>query len=457
MWNTTRRILLVALLVVGGLLGAAPKNAAAQLSLPNAQTSFQVLNLGTAPANCTYDIYSNAGGAAAFQQAISSPIPVNGSVLVYTGATANGGSSIPAGVNSGVVSCDQEVSAVVVFQNDVKRDAYVATKTPANVMYVPVAYKNYFNFSSSIRVQNTSATAQTVQVAYTEVGAAAPLTTKSVSLPANGSATLDQSAVTELVNGKSYSVKLTGTQPIAVNVAIFGITGTSVASQLYAYNGFAAGDTKVYTPVVLKEYYGFRTATTIMNIGPASATVTRRYSNGQTDTFTLAPNASNVMLDFNNAKLTAGNTLYSSVIESTQPLVVVVNQSSATTQRATTYAGLPSNGGALEVFAPSVVKRFYGYNSSIACQNVGTAATPVRVQYSGTTNVAEKVVIASLAPGAVGQIYQPSETALPNSFSGAARVEADQPLVCVVNQDQNELPFSTQVKDVFASYEGIKK
>jgi hypothetical protein len=449
-------MLLVALLVVGGLLGTAPRNTAAQ-TMNNMQTSFQIQNLGTGAANCTYDIYSNAGGAAAFQQAIASAIPVGGSVLVYTGAAANGGTSIPAGVNSGVVSCDQEVSAVVVFQNDLKRDAYVATKTPATTMYVPVAYKKYFNFSSSIRVQNTSAVAQTVQVVYTEAGQTNPTATKSVSLAPNGSATLDQAAVAELVDGKSYSVKLTGAQPIAVNVSIFGLDNTSVSSQLYAYNGFASGDTKVYTPVVLKEYYGFRTATTIQNISASSATVTRKYSNGQTDTFTLAPGASNVMLDFNNPKLTAGNTLYSSVIESTQQIVVVVNQSSATTNRATTYAGLPSNGGALEVFAPSVVKRFYGYNSSIACQNVGTAATPVRVQYSGSTNVQEKQVIASLAPGAVGQLYQPSETALPNSFNGSARVEADQPLVCVVNQDQNEAPYATQVKDVFASYEGIKK
>ncbi|HYF66444.1 MAG TPA: hypothetical protein VD886_26685, partial [Herpetosiphonaceae bacterium] len=146
MWNTTRRILLIALLVVGGLLGTAPRQAAAQLVMASPQSSFQVTNLGSAAANCTYDIYSNNGGAAAYQQTIASAIPVNGSVLVYTGAAANGGTGIPAGVNSGVVSCDQEVAAVVVFQNDVKRDAYVATKTPANIMYVPVAYKNYFNF-----------------------------------------------------------------------------------------------------------------------------------------------------------------------------------------------------------------------------------------------------------------------------------------------------------------------
>jgi hypothetical protein len=457
MWSITRRILFIALLVLGGLLGASPRNAAADVPLLNAQTSFQVINLGTAPANCTYDIYSNAGGAASFSQAIASTIPVNGSVLVYTGAAANGGTLIPAGVNSGVVSCDQEVSAVVVFQNDLKRDAYVATKTPANTMYVPVAYKNYYDFSSSIRVQNTSATAQTVAMSYYAPNATTPTTTKNVALAANGSASIDQSTIAELANGVSYSVKLVGTAPIAVNVAIFGVVGRPYEPQLYAYNGFAAGDLKVYTPVVLNNYYGFNTATTVLNVGNAVATVKRTYSNGQVDNFTLQPNASNVMLDFNSAKLPKGNFLYSSVIESTQPVVVVVNQSSTASQRATSYAGLPSNGGATTVFAPSVVKRFYGYNSSIACQNVGAAATSVSVQYTGSTNVPTKQVIASLAPGAVGQIYQPSEVALPNGFSGSAVVTASQNLVCVVNQDQNEAPYATQVKDVFASYEGIIK
>jgi hypothetical protein len=106
--------------------------------------------------------------------------------------------------------------------------------------------------------------------------------------------------------------------------------------------------------------------------------------------------------------------------------------------------------------APSAVKRFYGYNSSISCQNVGTAATPLRVTYSGTA-IANKVVNPSLAVGAVYQIYQPADTQLPNAWNGTAQVNADQNIVCVVNQDQNEAPYNTQNKDVFAAYNGIAK
>jgi hypothetical protein len=458
MWSITRRILFIALLVLGGLLGGAPRNAAADVPGTGFQSSFQIQNLGTAAANCTYDIYSNAGGAASFSQAIASTIPVGGSVLVYTGAAANGGSSIPAGVNSGVVSCDQEVAAVVVFQNDTKRDAYVATKTPAATMYAPAVYKNYYNFSSTVRVQNTSATAQTITATYYAPGNPSPVATQTANLAANGSVSLEPSTLAGLANNISYSFKVVGSQPLAVNVTLYGLVGTSVEPEVYSYSGFAGGATKVFTPVVLKNYYGFNSATNIQNAGTVTANVKRTFSNGLVETFSIPAGSSVARLDFNNAGLAAGNIQYSSTIESTnaQPLIVTVNQSAAASHRATVYEAPSVAEGAKTVVAPSVVKRFYGYNSSISCQNISTVATPLRVSYSGTA-ISNKVVNPSLAPGAVYQIYQPADTQLPNNYNGSASVFADQNIVCVVNQDQNEAPYNTQVKDVFASYVGIVK
>ena len=458
MWSITRRILFIALLVLGGLLGGAPRNAAADVPGTAFESSFQIQNLGSAAANCTYDNYSNAGGAAAYQKSIASAIPVGGSVLVYTGAIANGGSGIPAGVNSGVVSCDQEVAAVVVFQNATKRDAYVATKTPAATMYAPAVYKNYYNFSSTVRVQNTSATAQTITATYYAPGQAAPVATQTANLAANGSVSLEPSTLAALANNVSYSFKVVGTQPLAVNVTLYGLVGTSVEPEVYSYSGFAGGATKVFTPVVLKEYYGFRSATNIQNAGTQTANVKRTFSNGLVETFSIPAGSSVARLDFNNTGLLAGNTQYSSTIESTnaQPLIVTVNQSSATTHRATVYEGPTVADGAKTIVAPSVVRRFYGYNSSISCQNVGTAATPLRISYSGTA-ISNKVVKASLAVNEVYQIYQPADTQLANNYNGSATISADQNVVCVVNQDQNEAPYSTQVKDVFASYVGIVK
>jgi hypothetical protein len=456
MWSITRRILFIALLVLGGLLGGAPRNAAADVPGTAFDTSFQIQNLGSAPASCTYDIYSNAGGAASFQQAIASTIPVGGSVLVYTGAAANGGTSIPAGVNSGVVSCDQEVAAVVVFQNATKRDAYVATKTPAATMYAPAVYKNYYNFDSTVRVQNTSATPQSVTISYYAPGVVAAVATQTANLAANGSVSFEPNSAAALQANVSYSAKIVGSQPLAVNVSLYGKVGTSVEPEVYSYSGFAGGSLKIFTPVVLKNYYGFNSATNIQNTGASTANVKRTFSNGLVENFTIAAGSSVARLDFLNAGLAAGNTQYSSTIESTngQPLIVTVNQSSAASHRATVYEGPSVADGGKKLVAPSVVKRFYGYNSSISCQNVGTANTALSISYSGTA--INKVVAPALAPNAVYQIYQPSDAQLPNNYNGSATiVSSTQPVVCVVNQDQNEAPYSTQVKDVFASYVGI--
>jgi hypothetical protein len=309
-----------------------------------------------------------------------------------------------------------------------------------------------------VRLQNTSATAQTVVVTYYAPGVVAPLVTQNANLAANGSATLEPGTLTQLANNVSYSLKAVGTQPIALNVSLYGLPSTSVAPQVYSYSGFAGGATKVFTPVVLKNYYGFNSATNIQNAGTQTANVKRTFSNGLVENFTIAAGSSVARLDFSNPGIAAGNVQYSSTIESTnaQPLIVTVNQSAAASHRATVYEGPTVADGGKTIVAPSVVKRFYGYNSSISCQNVGTAATPLRVTYSGTA-IANKVVNPSLAVGAVYQIYQPADTQLANSWNGTATVNADQNIVCVVNQDQNEAPYSTQNKDVFAAYNGIAK
>jgi hypothetical protein len=457
MSNATRRILGIALVVLGGLLGAPPRKAAADIPLATSNTSVQIQNLSTSPAGCRYDIYAPSGGAPIFSHVIASTIPVGGSILVYTGSPAHGGSSIPMGVNAGVVQCDQDVAAVVVFQNAVKRDAYVATAAPASTMYVPAVYKNYFNFTSSMRLQNTAATSQIVQVSYYEPGSPVPSATRNATLSAHGSVTLDQAAVSELKSGVSYSAKIVGGAPLAVTVAIVGQPGSSVESHLYAYSGFASGATRVYTPMAMKNYYGFNTSTSVLNIGTVVASVTRTFSNGAVDTYTIQPNSSAVMLDFQNPKLPGGNTVYASTIESTngQPLVVLVNQSTPY-NRATASEGLTAADGGTTIVLPSVVKRFYGYNSSITCQNISSTSTSLRVTYSNSA-VVNKQVITNLAPNGVAGIYQPSEAGLPNGYSGSAEISSDQPVVCLVTQDQNEAPMGNHTNDTFAGYNGIVK
>jgi hypothetical protein len=430
---------------------------AAKAAIPGVgyNTSFRVQNTSGSVANCSYDVYSNAGGSALFSQSITA-IAVDDSYLVYTGAVAG----FPAGTNSGVVNCDQEVSVVVAFANTNMSDAYLGTSLPASTMYLPITYKNFFNFSTSVRIQNTSSTSQNIVLTYYE-GSVTPVTTQNFTLAGNGSVTVDQATIAALANNKSYSVKIVGTQPLAVNATIFGITGTAADKQTLSYSGFSGGTNTVYTPIVLKNYYAYNSSTTVQNVGAATANVVQTYSNGTIVNHTIAPNASKVILDYQNVALPSGNTngSFSAKLTSDQPIIVVVNEGN-NLARASAYEGLAA--GTTKVVSPSVVKTYFGYNSSIQCQNVGAAAATVNVAYKGkagaaTVNLSGQLASNNLAPNASVLIYLPANANIPVNFAGSAVVTSTQPVVCVVSQDQNTGAAATTAQDTFAVYDGINK
>lgn len=415
-------------------------------------TAFRVQNLASTPATCSYQVYNDAGGTSAAFTASLPVINPNDSAYVYTPSV----SGFPAGTFGGVISCDQQVAVVVNFSDPTKGDVYVGTANPANTLYIPSAYNNYYNFYTTIRIQNAGTSSQTVNVEYYAPGASSPTVTVPVSLQANGAATVDQAGVAGLQQNVSYSARLVGSAPLAATVSIYGGTGTSVQSQLYAYSGFAGGATTTYQPVIMRNYYGYNTATTIQNLGSSAAQVKLTYSNGANTTYTIQPKSSQVVLDYQNPALSGTNVLYSSKVESLngQPLIVTVNESTPATNRATTYEGMTS--GSQNLVAPIVMRRYYKYNTSVTCQNLGASATNIRITYSGTS-ISNKTVVTGLQPNQTALIYQPAESQLPDGYLGSATLNADQNIVCVVNEDQNEAPQNTQVMDQLYGYDAIAK
>jgi hypothetical protein len=166
------------------------------------------------------------------------------------------------------------------------------------------------------------------------------------------------------------------------------------------------------------------------------------YSNGTVQNFNLAAGASNTLLDFQ--LLPPSSSLYSAVVENTgsspQPLIVTVNESNAA-KYATTYEGLSSGGKTL--VAPIVMNNYFGFSSSITCQNVSGTATPVRVAYKGSlydasNNPTTPVNVPAaqkftLAPNASNVVLQFAD-GLGTGFLGSATITADQDVICVVNQ-----------------------
>jgi hypothetical protein len=408
-------------------------------------TAFRVQNLGGATANCTYQFFDSAG-TAAFTSSTETVNPGD-SLYVYTPSVGG----LNAGTYSGVVSCDQPVAAVVNFSDSNSGASHSGVTTPGTTWYAPGIYDNYFDFYSNIVVQNATSGDVDVTVEIFEPGnAVAVLTQTENDVPANASVAFEQEGAAELDTGTAYSAKITATGNVAAIVNIYGRNG--VENQLYSYNAFSGGATTFYTPIVMNNYYGNNTAISIQNIGASAANVTITYSDGTTKTTTIQPNSADSRYTPADGVASGDvNGLMGAQIESTnaQPIVVLVNMSNPF-NRAASYNGF--SGGSGSVRAPIVMKRYFTFNTSVVCQNIGGANTTMTLVYGG---VGGSEVSGSIAPGSTFQFYQPGSPLISDGFIGSATITASEDIVCVVNEDANEPPEGTTVMDQQYSYNGI--
>jgi hypothetical protein len=433
-------VLVLSLALVSAALAAAPAPGGPF------STAFRVQNLETTDAACSYVFYS-ASGATAYTSA-SATIAPGDSLYVYTPAL----SGLADGEYSGVVSCDKQVAAVVNFSDPNSAAAYNGVSAPGLVWYAPGIYNNYYNYYSNIYVQNASSGTVNITVEIFAPGNPVPVATQTATnVAANAAVHFEQEGLAGLNTNQFYSAKITGTGDIAPVVNIYG--RGSVNDQLYSYNPVAAGSTTAYAPVIMNNYYGYNSALVIQNMGSVASDITVTYTNGWTHIFTVQPGAAQSLYTPLESGIPAGNTLYGATVVSTnsQPLVVVVNESNQY-NRAASYTGFSS--GSAQVRAPIVMKNYYSFNSSVTCQNVGSAATTMTIAYAG---IAGTTTSGSVSVGGTWLFYQPVDPVLagvPINWISSATVTSAQPIVCIVNQDQGG-SYATQLMDQLAAYDGI--
>lgn len=408
-------------------------------------SAFRVQNLEATQAQCSYVFYA-ADGTDTYT---STPTAVNpgDSLYVYVPDL-----TLASGSYSAVVNCDRKIAAVTNFSDADSGASHAGVDAPGTTWYAPGIYDNYYGFYSDIVVQNASTGTVDITVDIFAPGSATPVHTQTATnVPANASANFVQEGLTQLSNNVAYSARITGTGNVAPIVNIYGLG--AVANQLYSYNPFKAGSTTAYAPVIMNDYYGYDTALVIQNIGASTADVTVEYTDGTSVDYMIAQNSAESIYT-PGTSLAAGNTLYGATVTSNngQDLVVLVNESNGY-NRAASYTGFAS--GSMEVSIPIVEKRYYGYNSSVTCQNVGGSATTMTIEYAG---IVATTTSPSIAVGGTHLFYQPTDPALatvPPNYISSATITAGQPVVCVVNQDINEGPGATTVMDQLYSFEGI--
>jgi hypothetical protein len=440
-------VVLIALLVSFSLVSA-------QVPAPGDafNTAFNIQNLSNSSATCVVEFYDAAGNVGL---TLSPPPIAAGDVAAFFTGSSDFDTMAP-GQYSAVVSCDQEVAAVVNFSDSDSGASHsgLGSAEVGPTWSAPAVYNNYYGFYSNIVAQNATGSPINITVSIYEAGNPTPVSVKTANnVPAFSAANFEQNTNGSLAKNKAYSAKIEGTGDVAAIVNIYGSGGT--AQQLYSYNPFAQGSTVAYAPVIMNNYYGYNTALTVQNVDAAqTASVKVTYSNGMTENASVGPGASHVFLNFA-GPLPAGNKLYSAKVESTSnsvPIVAMVNQSNGL-NRAASYSGFES--GATTVNAPIVLRSYYGYDSSVNCQNLGNSATNITFDYAG---VAQNTVVSNVAPNVTASVVQLLDSTLngvSKNWISSAKITASQPIVCVVNQDIITGSGATTPQDQLQSYNAI--
>jgi hypothetical protein len=439
-----KKYLAMSLILV--LLAAIPLAASADVPAPGGpfDTAFRIQNLGSSAANCEFSFY-DAGGTEQYNSGGLDPIAVGNSAYIYVPVHT----TVADGQYAGVVTCDQEVAAVVNFSDPTSGASYSGVTEPGTTLYAPGIYDNYYSYYSDVVVQNASGGTINITLDIYAAGNPSPVkTVPAPNVPANGYVTFEQEGLSELADNQFYSAKITGTGNVAAVVNIYG--RGSANDQLYSYNPFASGSTVAYAPVIMNSYYGYNTSLVIQNLGSSAATVKVTYSNGTVKSGINIPSGAANSRYTPSEGLPTG--LFGAKIESDQPVVVLVNEST-NKNRAASYTGFAA--GTTTVRAPIVLKRYYKWNSSITCQNVGTNAATMSIAYAG---IAGTTTSPSIDVNKTHLFYQPADPLLASystNWISSATITSSEPIVCVVNQDQNEAPEVDQIMDQLYAYNGI--
>jgi hypothetical protein len=363
---------------------------------------------------------------------------------------------LAAGQYSAVVSSTQKVIASVQTSSVTQATgpwtafAYegVDSSNAAKKLFFPANYNNYFGFFSELVIQNTSDTDSTTLTAdfYKADGTKIKTVTLGT-LVKNSAKTWAMSDAllgvpTGNADGIFGAVVTSSTTPVA---GIANIWRTSPTNMTASYNGATAGTTSLFAPSLSNNYFGFASSLTLQNVDQVnSAAGTITYSNGQTESFSLTPNAAKAFYQPSNANLPAGNangSFSAKVVATSGSVIGVVSYSAPPELSGGSVVGsfasynCPAVASA-NVNLPNVLNNYFGYFTNVSVQNTGSVATDITLTYENNltwkiSNVQPNAVANFLhLPGLVG-----NPLAAGASVSAVASSSNAQPLVAVIQHN----------------------
>lgn len=316
---------------------------------------------------------------------------------------------------------------------------------------------------TSVMVQNLGTGPASAEIAFYGPDSTTPVDTDTLpEIPAGESVTIVQYTDNELPGGTRLSAVISSNEQVAAIVnqqtAPSGLSYMDSKPPFGSYSGQADGATKVVAPEVMRDWYGYYTKMYIQNAGSADANITITFypglggNAGVTETATIKPNTTYEADQ--KGKTALGKFNGSAVIQSSQPVVVVVNELNDGAAKLFSYNGFGS--GATALVCPSILRGHYGWYTSLSIANLDTADANVTVTYQadnthslpaglrGTTVVKNFVI----APGQSKLRYDGtganptmdtnlSDLTTFTRFFGTVSITSDKAIVAKVNQEND--------------------
>lgn len=467
-------------IVLGLLVGLLlmPNIAGAQGPSGTYASGISCLNLGTGPASVNITFYTTAGTSVG--PVTNANLAAGAAWLLFTPNISELGSNF---AGSAVVSSTQPVACSVNTQTTsatrrVGTSDGLGTNAIGPKVYATQVLKNVSNFNSYVAIQNTSASAVTVNARYLN-SSGAQVATDSASIPAFSTHVFYQDAATPLSDGFFGSAvfeSANGTTNLAGSVAIFN----DATNQFLSYNTFKAGANKVFVPRFAKNLsgVGYTSGWSCQNLGPGSANmsmVVTMLNQATSTTVTATLSRDNVaegqswagyMGATNNAELDAIERGFgSAVVTSTGGLVAcTINEdvrsspNPALVGQGTTYSGVPDGQQSNKMFFPQIVALGdSSFRGGFQIANTTATATTCTYTFKNSIGTQATITVADQALAANGSnsVFAPSVlTQDQTNFNGSATVECGQPIVGIYNLSVQGAAASG---DPFAQNNGINQ
>jgi hypothetical protein len=447
-----------ALALAGALVAAGLPGGSAKAQNVPFSSGFQVQNLESVGANISMAFFAEGGTNATAN--VNATVPANDDVTFATlpSQVANGFRG------SAVISSDQRIAAIVNLispglPNINLGSSYVGVTGGSTTAALPLIFKNYFGFSTFFSVQNVgSSQAANVTVTYAGAGLSGAVT-ETATIQPGASVRFDQLENDDLPDDFVGSVIVTAT-----GSEIAAVATQYDAETALSYNGFAAGTTEPYFPLVQANNFGSVTGISLQNLSDAPTNVTIEYVNsadGETctetktiparDTGIFALNAFSGAQNQTGEDCANGATFIGSGRVTTNsgnaPLVVIVNQLTASSNKAGAYSSFDAADASNTVVFPLIMDRNFGFFTGISVVNVSDVATTITCTYSGITNPQTSETV---APGEAYVVVHQNQLA--DKYVGSGRCVANATgatIVGIANQ------ISAATTDTLFVYEGV--